>query len=133
VPEIERVGGRRRLVVERVVDAPADAVWRVLTDTAEWPSWGPSVRAVECPERYVELGSTGEVQLPGGVWIPFKVTSCEGYRWTWDVARIPATGHAVEPLSENRCRVSMDLPLVAAGYLPVCRRALERIVRIAER
>lgn len=133
MPEIERLGGRRRLVVDRVVDAPADAVWRVLTDTEQWPSWGPSVRSVECPDRYVELGSTGKVQLPGGVWIPFEVTSYEGYRWTWDVARIPATGHAVEPLSENQCRASMDVPLVAAGYLPVCRRALERIARIAER
>lgn len=129
---IERIDGRRRFVVDHVVEAPVDTVWDVFTDTERWPSWGPSVRDVECPDRYVETGSTGEVQIPGGLWVPFEITSCSGYRWDWDIARIPATGHAVEQLPDERCRASMDMPVVAVGYAPVCRRALGRIARIAE-
>ncbi|QCC52671.1 SRPBCC family protein [Halapricum salinum] len=131
VPRIERIAENRRLVVEREMDAPAEAVWDVLRDTTLWPRWGPSVTAVECDRRYIERGTTGRVRLPGGVWIPFEITTCENYRWTWTVSRIPATGHSVEPLTERRCVAAFDVPLVAAGYLPVCRRALSRIAALA--
>jgi hypothetical protein len=51
-------------------------------------------------------------------------------RWTWRVARVPATGHRVDPLGD-RCRVSFEVPLVAAGYVPVCRRALDNVASLA--
>lgn len=110
--------------------APVDAVWDVLVDTDRWPEWGPSVRAVDVPVRRIERGTTGRVRIPGGVWVPFEVTACEPYRWSWDVARIPATGHTVEPLGADRCRVAFDMSLLAGGYAPVCREALSRIATI---
>jgi len=131
-----------RLVVSRRVDAPPERCWRVLTDTELWPEWGPSVRAVDAPTRFVEEGTTGRVQLPGGLWLPFEVTTCAEYRWTWRVgrpsrsgsgrARIPATGHRVETVEEgDACRVGFEIPPVAAAYAPVCRRALREIARLA--
>lgn len=129
---IKQIDGRRRLVVEREVRAPTDTVWDVLVDTSYWPEWGPSVRAVDVPVERIERGTTGRVRIPGGLWVPFEVTVCEPYRWSWEVARIPATGHTVDPLGDGRCRVAFDMPLVAGGYAPVCRRALSRIANIVE-
>jgi hypothetical protein len=44
---------------------------------------------------------------------------------------IPATGHRVEPVDGDRCRVVFEVPLPAAGYVPICRRALDRIAKLA--
>ncbi|MFB6141447.1 MAG: SRPBCC family protein [Halosimplex sp.] len=132
LPRIERTPDGRRLVVGRVVAADADAAWDVLTDTARWPEWGPSVSAVRCDDRHVRAGTTGEVQVAGGPWLPFEVDTCGGYRWTWSVAKIPATGHAVTPLGSGRSRVAFEIPLYASGYAIVCRRALDRIAEIVE-
>ncbi|MUV89304.1 SRPBCC family protein [Halapricum sp. CBA1109] len=126
-----RVDGRRRILVDRTVDAPAEDVWEILTDTERWPEWGPSVRGVTASERVIQRGTTGRVETPVGVSVPFEITRCEPYVWEWEVARIPATGHRVESLSGDRCRVTLDLPPLAAGYVPVCRRALDRIAGIA--
>ncbi|QPV62739.1 SRPBCC family protein [Halosimplex litoreum] len=132
LPQIERTPDGRRLVVDRVVAADADAVWTVLTDTEQWPEWGPSVSAVRSRDRYIEPGSRGEVQVAGGPWIPFEVETCGDYRWTWRVAEIPATGHAVTPLGDDRSRAAFEIPLLAGGYAIVCHRALDRIATIAE-
>lgn len=128
---IERTPDGRRICVGRTVAATRDAAWRVLTDTDQWPEWGPSVSAVESSDRIIERGTTGHVRTPVGIGVPFEVTSCEDYRWTWDVAKIPATGHRVETVegeSENEnCRVVFEVPVLAAGYVPVCQRALGRV------
>jgi len=120
----------RRLVVSKRVAADRETAWTVLTDTEQWPDWGPSVTDVETPERYIETGSEGRVRLPGGIWLPFEITACADCRWTWDVARIPATGHRVETARDG-CRVGFELPLYAAPYAPVCVRALDRIETLA--
>jgi hypothetical protein len=131
---IERTPNGRRLVVARDVPAPREAGWELLTDTERWPDWGPSVRAVECEHRHIRSGTTGRVRLPGGLWLPFEVTTCGEYRWTWRVARIPATGHRVDAPAgvERGCRVAFEVPLLAAGYAPVCLRALDRIASLLD-
>jgi len=133
LPHVERTPDGRRLVVDRVVDADAEAVWTVLTDTACWPEWGPSVSAVRSDDRYVESGTAGEIQVAGGPWVSFEVDACSDYRWTWRVAEIPATGHSVTQLGDGRSRVAFEIPLLASGYAVVCRRALDDIERVAER
>jgi hypothetical protein len=69
-----------------------------------------------------------------GLELPFRITACAPCRWTWRVERVPATGHRVDaPASEDatdRCRVVFELPVLAAGYAPVCLRALARIESI---
>jgi len=133
--ERRRTPDGRRLAVTRQVRAGREAVWDLLTDTERWPDWGPSVRAVDCDRRYIQAGTTGRVRVPGGLWLPFEVETCRDYRWTWRVARVPATGHFVEPVEgakDSTCRVGFELPLYAVGYAPVCRRALGRLADLAE-
>ena len=121
--------GRQWVVAKRFARPPADA-WDRLTDTAAWPEWGLSVAAVDADERRVRARTTGRVKVCGvGVWVPFEVTSLdwdgERGRWTWRVARLPATGHAVDPV-DGGCRVAFEVPVAAAAYVPVCRRSLAR-------
>jgi hypothetical protein len=115
--------------VSREVDAPAEAAWRVLTDTREWPAWGPSVvEVIVSPGPVLTAASRGRVKTALGVWLPFRVTRFEeGARWDWVVAGVPATGHLVEPLGPGRCLVSFEVPTWAAPYALVCRAALGRI------
>jgi hypothetical protein len=124
---IDRTPDGRRLVVARTVAASRADAWELLTDTDRWPEWGPSVQSVESSVRFIRPGTTGRVQVVGGLWLPFEITACEAFRWTWSVARIPATGHRVDEVDGSTCRVVFELPLLAAGYAPVCRRALSRI------
>jgi len=130
---VEETPDGRRLVVSRDVDAPADVVWTLFTDTRWWPKWGPSVGAVEVDgdERTVREGTTGRVRV-AGAWVPFRVDRCRDRRWTWRVAGVPATGHRVESL-DGRSRAAFEVPLLAAPYAAVCARALRTIARLAER
>jgi hypothetical protein len=120
----------RRIEVARVVAVDHRRAWELLTDTWRWPEWGPTVEDVKAPTRFISEGSHGSVNVLGAFWVPYEVTACGDGRWTWDVARLPATGHRVEPVGEGRCRVVFEIPPLAAGYVPVCRRALSRIESI---
>lgn len=131
--DVEQTPDGRRLCVSRPIPVAQDSAWDVLTDTEQWPDWGPSVRAVDSNDRYIEPGMTGRLQTPVRIAVPFEIVDCEPYRWTWRVAKIPATGHRVDGGgvdSERNCRVVFEMPLIAAGYVPVCQRALERIESI---
>lgn len=115
------------------IRAPAAAAWKLLTDTSRWPQWGPSVSRVESAEQQIGPGSTGRVLTTFGVWLPFRVTAfVAGQRWNWEVAGIRATGHRVESLGPDRCRVVFEVPLLAAPYLGICRLAAQRIRDILE-
>ena len=121
------------LAVGRDVDARPEATAKALRDTRRWPEWSPSVRGVESTERYVESGTTGRVRV-AGAWVPFRVTAATRLRWDWAVAGVPATGHRVERYSGEggRCRAVIEVPLLAAPYVPVCRRALDRFAALVE-
>ncbi|MFU1781993.1 SRPBCC family protein [Haloarcula japonica] len=128
---LERTPDGRRLLVRHDVDASVDTVWEVLTDTDCWPDWGPSVSAVEISDRYITAGTTGRVRVAGAVWLPFEVTACVPYRWTWNVARLPATGHFAEDRAGGSV-VGFEIPPLATGYAPVCARACRRIATLTQ-
>ena len=128
---VERTTDGYRLVVFRKIDASAERVWALLVEPANWPAWGPSVTAVDCPATRIEAGTTGRVQIVGGIWLPFEVTACEDYRWTWKIGRITATGHRVFPIGPGRCRAAFEVPLLAVPYALVCWIALRRLDRLA--
>lgn len=123
----------RRTAVDRFIEAPPDAVWRLLTDLSAWPSWGPSVRGAELSDGGTTLSahSRGVVWTVLGPRLPFAITSWQdGRRWDWTVAGVPATGHEVVP-DGSGCRVRFEAPWWAVGYLPVCALALQRLEKMA--
>ena len=117
----------------KTVHASAETLWRILTETNQWTRWGPSVRSVACSHRVISHDSTGRIQTALGFWLPFEVTEFSlGRFWSWRVGGIRATGHRIEPLSKNSCRVVFEVPLVAAPYVLICHMAIKRIVQLAE-
>lgn len=119
------------VTASRVVPVDPGIVWDLLVDTTRWSEWGPSVRAVDLPERHIRAGSKGRVRTAVGLWVPFEVTEfVDGCSWAWKVVGVPATTHFVDPLDRG-CRVTFGLPTAAAPYALVCRAALGRIDRLA--
>ena len=144
--------------VSRRIAASAEDVWVLLTDTGQWPAWGPSITGVEpgpagIPAGHaagsaartaagsasgtasggLALGSRGKVRTVLGVALPYTVTAFEpGRYWSWSVAGIQATGHRVLP-QDGGCLVTFTVPWWAPPYLLVCALALRRIERLAAR
>ena len=115
----------------QAIDASAGRVWELIIDTRTWTVWGPSVKAVDCRQRYLAAGCQGRIQTPIGLWLPFYVTTFEPESyWDWRVAGVAATGHRVDPLGPQRCRLSFTVPAWAFGYGIVCRQAMLRIDRL---
>jgi hypothetical protein len=120
------------LDVSARITSSAAVAWQLLTDTHAWPQWGPSVRAVVAPARFITAGMRGRVQTTLGLWVPFEITDWEqGASWAWRVAGIPATGHRVTPVTANTCRVTFTIPNWAPFYVPVCRFAVRRLAALA--
>ena len=125
---------RPALHFSQIIDAPTAVVWRLITDTHAWPRCGPTVRAVDCAERNIRAGSTGRVQTPFGIWLPFAIERFEPERyWDWRVGGVAATGHWVKPRGPEQCELAFTVPSWGAGYGIVCRAALKRIERLLAR
>ena len=123
----------QRLEAAATIRAPVARVWQIITDTHLWPVWGPSVKAVQCRDRFITSGSTGSVQPYFGPRFFFEVTDFvdETY-WAWRVHGINATGHRVERMSHNKCHLVFDMPVLMAPYWFVCVIAVRRIRDLAE-
>jgi len=120
------------LEVSETIGSSAAVAWALLTDTHSWPQWGPSVRAVDSPARFITAGMRGRVQTTVGLWVPFEITNWEeGAGWAWRVAGVQATAHRVTPVTASSCRVAFLIPRWAPFYVPVCRVALGRIRDLA--
>jgi len=118
--------------VKKIINAPLERVWNILTDTRQWPAWGPSVRCVESPQRYIYSGLQGRLKTAVGIWVTFEITSCEApVSWGWKVSGVAATGHRLKKLTENSCELIFELPFVAFPYALICRQAANRIARLA--
>lgn len=118
--------------VSRDVGAPADTVWRLLTDLEAWPRWGLTVSRAELDGTAFLLGATGRVWTPVGIPLPFVISEFDpGRTWGWDVGGVPATRHGVLP-ADGGCRVWMSAPVWAPAYLPVLELAVWRIEKMAQ-
>jgi hypothetical protein len=114
--------------VSREMAVPPEVMWELLVDIRRWPEWGPSVRHATLATSRLELGSCGTVRTIIGIELPFEVTSFEdGRRWSWKVARCPATDHVVEPRGPRSSNVAFGVPWIAWPYLLVCRLALRHL------
>lgn len=110
------------------INASSGSVWDLITDTYAWPRWGPSVRAVDCKDRWIQADSNGCIGTFLGLRVPFRISRFEpGRYWDWRVGGIRATGHRVESQQGRRCRLVFNVPVLAAPYVLVCLWALRRI------
>jgi hypothetical protein len=92
------------------------------------------VKAVECRDRFIRQGTEGKVKTAVGICVPFIITAYEeGRFWAWKVAGVPATGHRVESQEEGLCKLTFEVPLLAAPYGYICKIALDRIAGILDK
>lgn len=125
------------LTVRASGHASAARVWLRYTVPAHWASWSPQISEVETdrPADPVSVGTTGTVRGPGGVRVPFRVTSVDHgtRRWTWQVRAGIVTlvlDHGVDDDHAGAtawARITGPLPVVL-GYAPLARHALRRLV-----
>lgn len=81
----------KSLYTEIVIDAPADAVWKILTDFQSYPDWNPFIRSFEgVPEPGRQFSVT--IQPTGKKPMTFKPVCLalipeEEFRWlgTWSL------------------------------------------------
>ncbi|NNF64551.1 MAG: SRPBCC family protein [Acidimicrobiia bacterium] len=117
-----------------VIDASAYTVWSLLSEFRHWPSWGPTVRAVQADTAVVEPGVSGRVQTSILVWLPFEIETVRvGEYWDWRVLGVFATGHGVERIDTSSTRVVFSTPWWFAPYLAVLHLGLRRLRTVAER
>lgn len=103
-------------------------VWNLITDTTQWPRWGPTVKRVQFPERFIRKDSSGQMLTAFGIWLPFDIDEYEhACFWSWKVAAIKATGHRIQAIETGGCYLWFEVPMIAAPYALVCQMALGRI------
>lgn len=103
-------------------------VWNLIIDTFKWPQWGPTVKSVQCPERFICKGTQGQVLTAFGIWLPFVITGYDHASfWSWNVASVKATGHRIQAVKTGGCYLWFEVPIIAAPYTLVCQMALGRI------
>ncbi len=120
-----------RLMVGKIYDVVPLTVWDIITDTNRWPVWGPTVKDVQCADRFICKGSSGKVLTSFGIWLPFIVTEYEYCsHWGWEVASVKATGHRIQASDAGGCYLWFDMPILAAPYAIVCQIALVQIEKL---
>ena len=116
---------KNRVSVGKFYSASPLLVWDLITDTTQWPRWGPTVKEVQFPERFIREGSRGQVLTAFGIWLPFEIDEYEyASFWSWKVATIKATGHRLQTSESGGCSLWFEVPMIAAPYALVCQIAL---------
>jgi hypothetical protein len=119
---------KNRISVGKFYPVSSLIVWDTITDTSQWPRWGPTVKNVQFSERYISTDSRGQVLTSLGVWLPFVIDEyAHASFWSWRVATIKATGHRVQESGKGGSNLWFEIPMLAAPYAVVCQMALVRI------
>lgn len=104
------------------IAAPPEKVWEVMADLEGWPSWTASFKSLSLLDPLpIREGLRAKVAVKGGPTGTWTVTECEpGRQFTWKnkAPGVRSTGyHAVEPLGENRSRVTLRAEMEGIGAL----------------
>jgi len=99
------------------IRAPADVVWRLTVDVAEWPSFLPTVQRVErLDDGPLRVGSTARLKQPRQTAAVWTVTVLEpGRLFTWQATRTGLTLVASHMLDEIDAGCRNTLTLDATG------------------
>ena len=95
------------------VHAPAEAVWGLLVDVEQWPSWTASVQAVSrldpAPLRVGSRVRIWQPRLPAATWTVGHLSPGRSFSWASQRTGVRTVAdHRVEALPEG-CRVTLEL------------------------
>ena len=117
-----------------------EEAWERYAVPARWPEWAPQITGVELPVARLAAGVRGRVRGPLGVTLPFVVETVDEAtrQWAWTVSAGPVHLHLAHWVAEGPdggsttgLRVTGPPPVVA-GYAPLARVAIGRLVRPLE-
>ena len=129
-----------RITETVTIDAPADAVWAVISDYPRDPEWRGDVLTMEAePVGPVQVGTvTHEVVRVGGRTyrndgLVLRVDAGRRFEWRTTAGADAHGARTVEPLDEHRCQVTMEVEVVPHGInrllAPVLRPMLVKGLR----
>ena len=105
-----------------LIRTPADVVWRLTTQVADWPSFLPTVQRLErIDEGPLRVGSSARIKQPGQPVATWIVTRLEpGREFTWQATRRGLTiagSHLVEETADG-CRNTLTLEATGPAARP---------------
>jgi uncharacterized membrane protein len=106
-----------------VIAAPAERVWQLTTDVANWPAITPTMQRVErLDEGPFGLGSTARIKQPGQTPAVWTVTRFDaGHEFAWQTTRmgvIMTGSHRVErDGDQTRNTLGLDMTGRGAGLM----------------
>ena len=106
-------------------------IWERYADPTRWHEWAPQIRKVRADGR-LRPGLRGEVIGPVGLRAGFEVETVDAARghWSWTVAVGPAKIRIEHEVGDGVAVLMLQGPApLVAGYAPVARLALQRLVR----
>jgi carbon monoxide dehydrogenase subunit G len=96
------------------IAAPADEVWRVLSDIRGWPDWTPTVTAVDGPVAPLRLGHVHVVTQPRRRPTPYTVEDLvdgRSFMWASGNAMVrQQADHEVVPVGDG-CFVTLSFEM----------------------
>ena len=101
-----------------MIEAPAERVWRVLSDVAEWPDWTPTVSEVRAEAGGLSVGGVVTVKQPGRRAVDYTVQELvDGQRFQWgrEVGGVrQCADHIVTAISAGRCSLTLEFSMEGA-------------------
>src|SRR3954468_23538472 len=116
---------------------PSGDVWDRYVRPRRWPEWSPQIRSVDYATESLAAGTDGVVHGPAGLLVRFRVVEVDDSvpvrHWSWRATTAGITlflAHTVEPVGTgSRTGLTVEgFGPVVAGYLPLARLALYRLV-----
>jgi Polyketide cyclase / dehydrase and lipid transport len=97
------------------VDAEPDAVWRIWSDTAHWPDWNPTIKAISLDGAFA-TGTGGSMSTSAGRTHSIRLASVNPPRaFRLDAKPLPAsTFHfdcTIEPKAGGGCRIGQSISI----------------------
>jgi uncharacterized protein YndB with AHSA1/START domain len=111
----------RRFSVTTEIDAPAERVWQVMSDTDRWHEWTPSItssrRLGDAPLAVGTRVVIRQPKFPPALWTVRAVEPGRSFTWVSVAPGLRVVGqHAVEPTARgSRATLSLDLQGLLGG------------------
>ena len=114
------------------IDAPADVVWRAVSDVEKWSEWTPTIDAIRLRGGELARGSVATVRQPKQPAREWTVTELvEGRSFTWTSSG-PGLRFAAEHIVAGDGHTAVTLTFSIAGPLaPVAKLLAGKAIRWA--
>lgn len=118
----------------RVIDATVQRVWALTLDLEGLPSTTPTIKSVErLDDGPMRVGSRARLTQPGlpaRVWTVAEIDAPHRFSWSTHLLGVRMVGiHELEPVGDDRCRLTLRVVLAGRGATLLGRLAGRNLAR----